>query len=176
MKLELNEEGWNIPEWTAEEKQKYHRSLLDLSREEGIVFGAFDVTKTAGIIALRREFIGRNKDQLTLAALWVSFPYRKHGVGTRLVEMVKNKARAMGAKKLYVSASPSKNTVDFYANAGFQLAKEVDRELFEREPEDMHMELDLQKRSIDHSTPRPFCLTEVLNIHIFDRVVSNLNS
>jgi len=143
MKLELKEEHWNIPEWTAKQKQRYHRSLLDHHREGGTVFGAFDGPRIAGIIALGKEFINRNKDQLDLAGLWVSNPYRKQGVGTRLLEMVKNKARAMGAKKLYVSATPSENTVDFYVNVGFRLAKEVNREMFEREPEDIHMELDL---------------------------------
>lgn len=61
------------------------------------------------------------------------------GVGKTLVELVKKKAKEMGAKKLYVSATPSKNTVHFYLNRGFDLAEEVNERLYELEPEDIHM-------------------------------------
>lgn len=89
------------------------------------------------------EFIGRNKDQLNLTGLWVSKQYRKMGIGKALVELVKNKAREMGARKLYVSATPSQNTVKFYMNRGFRLAKEINEKLFELEPEDIHMTFSL---------------------------------
>jgi N-acetylglutamate synthase-like GNAT family acetyltransferase len=56
---------------------------------------------------------------------------------------MKNKARDLGAKKLYVSATPSLNTITFYQNRGFKLTKDVNQELFEKEPEDIHMELTL---------------------------------
>jgi len=48
-----------------------------------------------------------------------------------------------GAKKLYISATPTKATVDFYRNEGAVIAKEIDSDLFKFEPLDIHLELDL---------------------------------
>jgi len=45
--------------------------------------------------------------------------------------MLKEKARQSGAEKLYVSAALSKNTVDFYRGAGFELTTPI-KELFDR--------------------------------------------
>ena len=65
------------------------------------------------------------------------------GVGKTLVGLVIQKAREIGVKKLYVSATPSQNTVEFYLKRGFKLAQEVNQKLLELEPEDIHMELEL---------------------------------
>jgi len=42
--------------------------------------------------------------------------------------------------KLYVSSIPTKNSVDFYRSVGFELTSPI-KELFELEPEDIHMDL-----------------------------------
>ena len=57
--------------------------------------------------------------------------------------MLKEEAINREAKHLYVSATPSENTVNFYMGLKFKLAKKVEPELFEREPEDIHLELKL---------------------------------
>lgn len=143
-KLELVKEFCEIKKWSPEEEQIHISSLTDIYHRGGFIFGAFDGSSIVGIIALDNEFIGRNKDQLNLAGLWVSNHYRKRGVGKTLVALVKEKAKEMGAKKLYVSATPSENTVHFYLNRGFELAKEVNEKLYELEPEDLHMECKLR--------------------------------
>lgn len=83
------------------------------------------------------------KDYLKLEILHVSNAYRQCGVGRKLVELAKAEALARGAQKLYISATPSKNTIDFYTNLGCQLTTEIDPELFKLEPEDIHLELKL---------------------------------
>jgi hypothetical protein len=40
---------------------------------------------------------------------------------------------------LYVSATPSESAVGFYTGQGFRPTEEVNEELFELEPEDIHM-------------------------------------
>lgn len=142
-KLELVKEFCEIKKWSHEQEQIHISSLNDIYDRGGIIFGAFDESNIIGIISLDNEFFGRNKDQLNLAGLWVSKHYRKMGVGKTLVELGKEKAKEMGAKKLYVSATPSHNTVNFYMNRGFELAKEVIEKLYELEPEDIHMECKL---------------------------------
>ena len=139
-KLELVKEFYQIPKWSQDQVQEHISTFKDIDRRGGFIFGAFDGSALVGIISLEKEFIGSNKDQLNLAGLWVSKNYRKLGVGKTLVELVKDKAKEMGARKLYVSATPSENTVHFYMNRGFELAKEVDKRLYELEPGDIHME------------------------------------
>ncbi|OPZ83538.1 MAG: hypothetical protein BWY74_04429 [Firmicutes bacterium ADurb.Bin419] len=49
----------------------------------------------------------------------------------------------MGAKSLYISGAPIKNTIDFYLANGCRLTDEVEKDLFELEPEDIHMEMNI---------------------------------
>ena len=72
--------------------------------------------------------------------LHISNNFRGKGVGQALFKIALMEARKLGATKLYISASPSKPTTDFYLNLDCQLATEIIPELFEREPEDIHLE------------------------------------
>ena len=74
-----------------------------------------------------------------LAFLHVSAPSRAAGIGSRLCEQLEEIARTAGASDMVVSATPSENTVRFYLGRGFQPAAEPLAELFELEPEDVHM-------------------------------------
>ena len=88
----------------------------------------------------RASFIGSRGDQLQLKFLHVGRPYRRTGLGRTLFERAAQRAREMGAKKLYISATPSENTIGFYMRLGCTLASEIDAELFALEPEDIHLE------------------------------------
>lgn len=74
-----------------------------------------------------------------LAFLHVSAPWRATGIGGRLVEQLEQIARTAGDTEMVVSATPSENTVRFYLGRGFQPVAEPLAELFELEPEDVHM-------------------------------------
>ena len=50
----------------------------------------------------------------------------------------KERAKELGAKKLYISATPSKNTVDFYRHLGCKLTSEINADLYQLEPDDIH--------------------------------------
>ena len=82
---------------------------------------------------------GRAADQMQLAYLYVSRAYRGRGVGTELFEATSTFAREAGANALYVSATPTENTVDFYLNRGCILAPEPDPKLLAAEPDDIHL-------------------------------------
>ena len=77
----------------------------------------------------------RLADQLQLAYLYVTRAYRARGVGTQLFEAAVSCARAAGANAVYVSATPTENTVDFYLKRGCVLAAEPDPRLLAAEPE-----------------------------------------
>ncbi len=141
--LALEDEHWDVPRWGSERLEHFASTLGALLDRGGTVWGAFDGPVLVGIAALDARFIGSGRDRLNMQLLHVSHGYRRRGIGTRLVELTKERARELGARALYVSASPSESTVRFYTGRGCALASEVDPELFELEPEDIHMELSL---------------------------------
>ncbi len=108
------------------------RPLLD----HGVMFGAFDDEALTGFVIYRPNL---SEDTAQLAALYISANYRSQGIGASLTDRVTQLARADGAKKLYVSATPTAPTVHFYMGQGFALTQEINKQLYELEPYDIHM-------------------------------------
>ena len=102
----------------------------------GIALGAFASGRLVGIgvvVPHLRPWIAQ------LAFLHVSAPSRATGIGGSLSEQLEQIARTAGDSEVVVSATPSGNTVRFYLGRGFQPMAEPLAELFELEPEDVHM-------------------------------------
>ncbi|WP_027634264.1 GNAT family N-acetyltransferase [Clostridium hydrogeniformans] len=142
-KLELVNEFYNINGWNLEELHEYIERLEDIYSRNGTIYGAFHNNKIVGLGALDNKFIGLNNDELKLDMLYISSNYRKKGIGKNLVALLCEKARDLGAKRLYISATPFKNTVDFYSALGAKLTNEINKDLYELEPYDIHMILEL---------------------------------
>lgn len=139
-KLELFNYYYDIQGF-GENLQKHKENLYQLYDRGGTIFGAFDGSNLVGISSLDNKFRGRKNDMLQLAFLHVSKDYRKKGIGKKLIELAKKRAAELGAKRLYISGSPIKNTIEFYMANGCKPVNEVEKDLFELEPEDIHMEL-----------------------------------
>jgi predicted N-acetyltransferase YhbS len=142
-KLILKPEHYDMSGWPIGKPEHYTPILLDCFDHGGHFWGAFSGELLVGVVVLENRFIGSAKDTLQMKFLHVSNNYRKQGLGTKLFFLAAEKALELGAKKLYISATPSENTVDFYLNLGCVLATEVDEDLFRLEPEDIHLEFDL---------------------------------
>jgi predicted N-acetyltransferase YhbS len=142
-KLELEEEFYDMKGFPPGELDKLVERLILLYRRGGCIIGAFDRSEIVGMAAVENILRGEKRNRLKLDILFVSAVYRKQGIGRMLVELAKENARKMGAGQLYISATPSKNTVDFYLNLGCRITNTIDPELFGLEPEDIHLELDL---------------------------------
>lgn len=141
--LTLEDEFYDIKGWNPSELEKNLEHLYDIYDRNGVLLGAFFEDRLIAISALESKFIGRWRDQLQLYFHHVDACYRHKGVGGKLLVKIMAKAKKLGAKKLYISATPSKNTVDFYLHMGCALASEVNPELYRLEPEDIHLELKL---------------------------------
>lgn len=139
-KLILKPDYFDIQGWPPGEEELYTPLLLDCYDRGGTFWGAFENEALVGIAILESKFIGSRRDTLQLKFLHVSRDVRKQGVGSKLFEMGVEKAKALGAKKLYISATPSEHTVNYYSRLGCVLAAEIDPELFGLEPEDIHLE------------------------------------
>ncbi|RJP20016.1 MAG: GNAT family N-acetyltransferase [Candidatus Abyssobacteria bacterium SURF_5] len=139
--LETRDVDWHVPPWSADgegvhsvrAKIEEWRPLLD---DGGAMFGAFDEEHLVGF-GIYRPNLSENTAQL--AALYVSNGYRNQGIGALLAGEVAQQARADGARKLYVSATPTVSTVHFYMGQGFALTRKINRRLFDLEPRDIHV-------------------------------------
>jgi predicted N-acetyltransferase YhbS len=139
-KLVLEAEHYDLKGWPPGEADLYTPILRDCFDRGGAFYGAFENSKMVGVVALESKLIGKARDQLQLKFLHVSSGYRKKGLGRTLFDKVVGQAREMGASRLYVSATPSENTVNFYLHLGCEITEEIDQELFELEPDDIHLE------------------------------------
>jgi GNAT superfamily N-acetyltransferase len=106
----------------------------------GTLVGAFDADTLAGFAIYRPHLA---EGVANLSVLHVSRSYRRHGIGARLAGEVARLARADGARRLYVSATPSVPTVEFYRSRGFEPTDRPNEALFALEPDDIHMILEL---------------------------------
>jgi GNAT superfamily N-acetyltransferase len=100
------------------------------------IFGAFDGERLVGI-GLVTPHLRPGIAQLAL--LHVSDGYRGQGIGQRLVEEMERIALEAGDTQMVVSATPTANTVRFYRGCGYTPMAEPLPELFEEEPEDVHL-------------------------------------
>ena len=113
------------------------RPILDRG---GKLLGVLDADTLAGV-AIYRPHLAEGMGNLS--ALYVSRQYRRKGIASLLAQEVARLARADGARRLYVSATPSGSAVEFYRSHGFEPTDEPNRGLYTLEPDDIHMILEL---------------------------------
>jgi predicted N-acetyltransferase YhbS len=145
-KLVLVPDYFDAQGWPPGEAEHYTPILLDCFDRGGTFWGAFEDNNIIGTAILESKFIGSKHDTLQLKFLHVSRDQRKQGLGKKLFHLAVEKARLLGAKKLYISATPSEHTINYYMKLGCTLASEIDPELFALEPEDIHLEYFIMKQ------------------------------
>ena len=141
--LVLKPDYFDIRGWPPGEAELYTPILLDCYDRGGTFWGAFENDTLVGAAILESKFIGPQQDTLQLKFLHVGRDHRKQGIASTLFNLAADKAKALGAKKLYISATPSENTINYYRRLGCVLAEEVDPKLFALEPEDIHLEYEI---------------------------------
>jgi len=99
--------------------------------------------RLVAIAVLDGRWLGPDLDTLDLTFIHVTRELRGAGVGGELFDRTVALARERGAKRMYVSASDSRATVDFYTRRGLRLADPPDPGLLTLEPTDIHLALEL---------------------------------
>lgn len=138
--LVLKPDYFDIQGWPPGEAKLYTPILFDCHDRGGTFWGAFENDALVGVSILESKFIGCQHDTLQLKFLHVSRDFRKRGIASTLFKLAVEKAKTGGAKKLYISATPSEHTINYYLKLGCVLTSEIDPELFALEPEDIHLE------------------------------------
>jgi GNAT superfamily N-acetyltransferase len=141
--LVLKPEYFDIQGWPPGKRVHEMPLLLECHDRGGTFWGAFDDDVIVGAAVLEGKFIGTQNDTLQLKFLHVGRDQRGQGLGATLFNKAVEQGRALSARTLYISATPTKRTIDFYLRRGCVLATEVDQQLFALEPEDIHLELNI---------------------------------
>jgi len=145
-KLVLEPKHYDLHGWPHNEPERYTPFLLKCFDRGGFFWGAFEGDLLIGVAVLENRFIGSGHDTLQMKFLHVSNHFRKRGLGKKLFQLAVEKAVELEARKMYISATPAENTVNFYTYMGCVLATEIDQELFNLEPEDIHLEFVLDHK------------------------------
>ena len=141
--LRLRSVHYVVPGWPPGESEQSTPILEACHDRDGWLYGLFDGQVLVGVAVLDSHFMGGSRDQLQLVFLHVSRPYRHHGTGQNLFKLAQDEAVRRGARRLYISATPSQHTIDFYLRLGCVVTAELDQALYELEPEDIHLECTL---------------------------------
>jgi len=134
---------YTVPSWPSSELTEYVSRLHAVMISGGHAYGAWDDTEIVGIASLDASGVNGGNRTLKLDMLYVSSGYRGRGVGRKLTELAAAQACSLGATSLYISATPTRGTVEAYLRMGASVSASPDPELFEKEPEDIHLELRL---------------------------------
>ncbi|SEG71497.1 GNAT family N-acetyltransferase [Paenibacillus sp. UNC499MF] len=137
--LEETKTAHECPNWKEDDYtsiiSRYEREL----ENGGTAVGAYDGDTLVGFGVLANTFRGREKDRLQIDLMYVTRDYRRQGIGSRIMKELSEAAVEKGAKYLYISSTETESAVNFYRSCGSAITPEVDEELFEKEPCDIHM-------------------------------------
>ena len=137
--LQLEAHNFDVPGWPPDTVAKMPL-LYEMFDRGARFFAAFDGEQLAGLSVLDTLPRGERGDLRELGFMHVGRDYRSQGLGARLFEQARAAARELGARGLYISATPSENTIRFYQRCGATVLADPDPELFALEPEDIHLE------------------------------------
>jgi ribosomal protein S18 acetylase RimI-like enzyme len=104
------------------------------------MIGALDGETLVGVGVLTPEV---RPEMAQLTFLHVSAGYRREGIATRILQTLIEAAFETGARQMVVSATPSESAIGFYLAQGFLPADVPLPELYELEPDDIHMLRDI---------------------------------
>ena len=127
--------GW--PPGDAEKLTPIFEATLDRG---GAFLGVFDGDHLVALAVVDTLPLGRSHDLRQLTFLHVGRDYRRLGLGSELFEAAQAFVAELGGAGLYVSATPSENTVGFYLHRGCRVIDEPDPALLALEPADIHFE------------------------------------
>jgi ribosomal protein S18 acetylase RimI-like enzyme len=137
--LEEIKAGHECPNWKEDNYQEIISRFEYELTKGGTAFGAFDGDTLVGFGVLAHRFRGKENNQLQIDLMYVTREYRRQGIGRQIIDSLSKVAIEKGAKYLYISSTETESAVKFYSSYGSTITSEIDDELFEKEPYDIHM-------------------------------------
>lgn len=116
------------------------RHFRNTLKRGGTAFGCLDGEALIGYATLEGYIFGQRERYVLLDQLFVSRAYRGKGIGKSLFTMCADRARSIGAEKIYLCAGSAENTIAFYRKLGCRPAVEPDLHLIAEDPRDIQLE------------------------------------
>lgn len=140
--LVLSKQRFDMKDWPEGEAEHYTPILVESVDRGAPFWGVFSQDKLIAAASVDPQWRGQNAALLQLSFLHISHQQRGQGLGRILFNYCVEYAKEKGAGGLYISSIPSENSVNFYQHLGCRLIDVPDAELYEREPEDIHLVFD----------------------------------
>ena len=140
--LTLSKQRFDMKDWPEGEAEHYTPVLLESFDQGAPFWGVFNQGKLVAAASVDPQWRGQKGTLLQLSFLHISHSQRRQGLGRILFNYCVEYAKEKGADGLYISSIPSENSVNFYQHLGCQLIDIPDTQLYEREPEDIHLFFD----------------------------------
>ncbi|MFA3131781.1 GNAT family N-acetyltransferase [Acinetobacter pittii] len=138
--LELVDCFFDVQNWDSYHLENDPPKLKQLCAQGSIFVGAFDASeKLVGVGVVSNQLIADYPQAKLLHYFYVDANQQGQGIGSKLMQAAKESAKQLGADQLYISATPSRRTVDFYMKHGAQPLSAPDQQLWQLEPEDIHL-------------------------------------
>lgn len=137
--IEINWTDYELPnglDWHIER-------FCETIKSGGKAFGCFDGNTLVGYTTINSGKFGTYSKYVLLEQLFISKDYRNKGIGKQLFYLCTDQAKKWGADKLYLCAGSSEDTIEFYNRLGCVKADEINKELYEEDPNDRQLEYKL---------------------------------
>ena len=129
-------------EWDNEKREWIPTYLLEQINRGGATIGAYVKDKLVGFCSIDGTL--RN-GYANMTMLFIDDDYKRLGIGKKLFLSISEKAKTIGAEKLFISAIPSQDTITFYMAVGCKDAIYLPNEFLDS-PNDRYLELELGKK------------------------------
>ncbi|RSN88139.1 GNAT family N-acetyltransferase [Acinetobacter pittii] len=137
--LELVDCFFDVQNWDSYHLENDPPKLKQLFEQGSIFVGAFNASeKLVGVSVVSNQVITDYPHAKLLHYFYVDADQQGQGIGAKLMQAAKESAKQLGAKQLYISATPTRRTVDFYIKHGAEPLSAPDQQLWQLEPEDIH--------------------------------------
>ncbi|RSK28528.1 N-acetyltransferase [Bacillus sp. HMF5848] len=141
--LLLEKEDYFEDNWTVDNKRDIVTHLIQTINDGGAVITATHAQQIIGFAVIEAMAFKITYVYRELSYFHVSQLYRGQKIGEALFEKSKEVARYLGAEKLYIGSHPSVQTQNFYRKMGCVLATEICPEIYNREPRDIQLEIEV---------------------------------
>lgn len=132
-----------LREWNLEKRVWITEYMCQQINRGGTVLGAFYNNILVGFCCLDGVLLGQSSKYANLTMLFVDDNWKRKGVGKILFQEICRYAIVLGAEKIFISAIPSVETIEFYFKMNCTDATEI-IEVFVDSENDRYLEYKLK--------------------------------
>lgn len=126
-------------EWDKEKREWIPTYLLEQINRGGAAIGAYIKDKLVGFCSVDGVL---HNGYANMTMLFIDDDYKRLGIGKKLFLSISEKAKTIGAEKLFISAIPSQDTIAFYMAVGCKDATPIPSG-FVDSPNDRYLKFEL---------------------------------